>query len=459
MSGGLTPGSRGLLTVLAFATTLALPAHAGAVNFFRTDVAVGTQPTSVAVGNFNGGALDLAIANEGSDNVSILLGNGFGQFTAAPPVSVGDAPSSIVAGSFDGDAFTDLAIASLGDDNIAIRLGDGTGAFTGTGTVSTGANSDPRAIAAGDFTNDGKVDLVSANNGSSTVSVHLGDGMGAFAADPTPKDVSATSSLPAANPVAIAVIQLGGTVGSPDTNLDAMIASQTSDQVLSLVGDGTGEFPGSGTNYSGPTSATNPNPSALAVGALNPSSPNPDFAAEPDLLIANVGPDQVWPALGRIDGQAFDFGGVLATGAGSDPVGLAMGDLDGDGDPDGITANSVTANATVIISDGNAGTSVDTSHAVGSSPRSVTTGAFDADGRADAALANYDSNSVSVLTSLAPGPPAGSPAAPGVDCSALRGKLRKAKQKLRAARRAGEPTAKKRRKVRKLRKNLKRLGC
>ena len=149
--------------------------------------------------------------------------------------------------------------------------------------------------------------------------------------------MSAASSLPAANPVAIAVIQLGGTsVGSPETNLDALITSQTSDQLLSLHGDGTGEFPGAGTNWGGATAATNPNPSAVAVGLLNPGSSIPANAAEPDILIANIGPDQVWPAFGRTDGQAFDFGGVLATGVDSDPVGLAMGDLDGDGDPDGI---------------------------------------------------------------------------------------------------------------------------
>jgi hypothetical protein len=387
-------------------------APASAVNLSRSDVPVGIQPVMVAVGNFNGGAPDLAVANEGSDNVSILLGDGFGGFTAGTPVSVGDLPSSIAVGQFNGDAFDDLAVASVGNDNIAIRLGTGAGTFTGTGTVSPGAGSDPRAIVAGDFNNDGELDLVSANNGTSTVSTHIGDGLGGFAADPTQKDVSAASSIPAANPVAIATVQLGGTTMVPDTNLDVLVVSQTSDQVLSLVNDGTGEWPGSGSNYGTTLSATNPDPSALAVGHLNPDSPVPANAAEPDLLVANVGPDQVFPAFGITNGQAFGFGGVLATGAGSDPVGLAMGDLDGDGDPDGITANSGTANATVIISDGNGGTSVDTSHPVGTSPRSVATGLFDPDGRADAAVANFGSNSITVLTSLPPGPPAQPPVNP-----------------------------------------------
>ena len=259
------------------ATALAAATPASAITLFNSDVTVGTQPTSVAVGNFNGGPLDLAVANEGSDNVSILLGNGLGQFTAGTPVTVGDAPSSVVVGQFNGDTFADLAVASVGNDNIAIRLGTGAGTFTGSGTVMTGAGSNPFAIAAGDFTNDGDLDLVSANNGTSTVTTHVGDGLGGFATDGTPKDVSAASSIPAANPVAIATIQLGGVNPmTPETNLDVIVTSQTSDQVLSLMGDGTGEFPGAGSNYTAMLSATNPNPSAIAVGLLNTDSPNPE---------------------------------------------------------------------------------------------------------------------------------------------------------------------------------------
>jgi hypothetical protein len=256
--------------------------------------------------------------------------------------------------------------------------------------------------------------------------------MGGFAADLTPQDVSGTTGLAAANPVAIVPIQLGGTAMTPDTNLDVMITSQTSDQVLSLMNDGTGEFTGMGTNYSAPTSATNPDPSGIAVGSLNPGSSNPGNAAEPDILIANRGPDQVWPAFGRTDGTAFDFGGVLATGA--DPVAVAFGDLDGDGFPDGISANQGGDTATAILSDGNGGTAVDTSTAVGDSPRAVVTGGFDSDAKADVAVANYDSNSVSVLTSLQPGappPPAGSQ--PPASTPTKKKKCKKKKRHHRAA--------------------------
>jgi hypothetical protein len=425
---------------------LVLPVSAGAVTFSRGDVTVGTHPTSIAVGDFNGSAPDLAVANEGSDNVSILLDNGFGQFTAGTPVPVGGAPSSVVTGNFNADALTDLAVASLGDDNIAIKLGDGTGGFSGTGTVSTGTNSDPRAIATGDFNNDGMADLVSANQGSSTVSIHLGDGMGDFSPDTTPCVSLCTA---AENPVGIAVGKFDDIpAGTVDTTLDVVVASQTDDQVLVLFGDGAGEINGSGTTYTAMTSMTDPNPSGLAIGSLNPGA-----NSEPDLLVANQSPDQVWPGYGIIGGGGFSYGGVLDTGA--DPVAVAFGDLDGDGDPDGISANKGGNSATSILSDGNGGTVVDTSTPVGSSPRALATGAFDADARDDVAVANYDSNSVSVLTSLPPRPPAappltGLPTITGTGfppCAPLRKKLRKAKKAHNKA------------KVKKLRKKLRKLGC
>ena len=55
-------------------------------------VPVGTTPVSVAVGDFNGdGKLDFAVANESSNNVTVLLGDGKGGFVTASssPLFVG----------------------------------------------------------------------------------------------------------------------------------------------------------------------------------------------------------------------------------------------------------------------------------------------------------------------------------------------------------------------------------
>ena len=65
------------------------------------------------MGDFNGdGKQDLAVANDSSDNVSILLGNGTGNFSAATNFAVGSGPFSVAVGDFNGDGKQDLAVAN-----------------------------------------------------------------------------------------------------------------------------------------------------------------------------------------------------------------------------------------------------------------------------------------------------------------------------------------------------------
>ena len=59
------------------------------------------MPFSVAVQDFNTDTfLDLAVANFGSHNVSILLGNGTGLFGAPTNFAVGTQPRSVAVGDF-----------------------------------------------------------------------------------------------------------------------------------------------------------------------------------------------------------------------------------------------------------------------------------------------------------------------------------------------------------------------
>src|SRR4030095_9171979 len=76
---------------------------------------VGAGPFSVAVGDFNlDGKPDLAVANQDSNNVTILLGNGMGGFTqpSSSPVGAGFAPRSVAVGDFNLDGKPDLATAN-----------------------------------------------------------------------------------------------------------------------------------------------------------------------------------------------------------------------------------------------------------------------------------------------------------------------------------------------------------
>jgi hypothetical protein len=124
------------------------------------------------VGDFNGdGKQDLAVANNDSDNMSILLGDGIGNFSAPTNFQVGDDPLSVAEGDFNGDGKQDLAVANQVSDNVSILLGNGDGTFSAPTNFSVG--DAPYSVAVGDFNGDGKQDLAVANAFSDNVSILL----------------------------------------------------------------------------------------------------------------------------------------------------------------------------------------------------------------------------------------------------------------------------------------------
>ncbi len=136
-------------------------------------------PDGLAAGDFNGdGRTDLAVANSGSNSVSVLLGSGDGTFQNPVNYAVGSQPGAIVAGDFAGGGRIDLAVANEGDNDVSVLLGNGDGTFQNQVTYAVG--SGPTAIVAGNFTNDGRTDLAVANAFDDSVSVLLGDGNGTF---------------------------------------------------------------------------------------------------------------------------------------------------------------------------------------------------------------------------------------------------------------------------------------
>jgi hypothetical protein len=151
------------------------------------DVAVGMGPDGVAVGDLNGDAiLDLVVANYSDNTISILLGNGSGgvMTPAPPPVAVGTSPASVTLGDFNGDGKLDATTANFGSNNVSILLGNGSGGFSSPApppvTVATG----PETVAVGDVNGDGKLDVVTAG-GDFGLTLRLGKGDGTFTT-PTP---------------------------------------------------------------------------------------------------------------------------------------------------------------------------------------------------------------------------------------------------------------------------------
>src|SRR5207302_8419725 len=86
--------------------------------------AAGAQPAAVAAGDVNGdGKLDVIVANNGSNTLSVLLGKGDGTLLNATSYAVGSSPRGIAVGDFNGDGRTDLAVANTNSNNITVLLG------------------------------------------------------------------------------------------------------------------------------------------------------------------------------------------------------------------------------------------------------------------------------------------------------------------------------------------------
>jgi FG-GAP-like repeat/Abnormal spindle-like microcephaly-assoc'd, ASPM-SPD-2-Hydin len=151
------------------------------VGFASSGLPTGREPITVVTADFNGdGRQDLAVTNFEDGTVSIFLGNPDGTFQPRVDYAAGAEPWSIVAGDFNGDGKQDLAVSSFGGGG-SILLGNGDGTFQAGRGYDTGATlSGILTLAAGDFNNDGKLDLVVGGTYPNTFDIVLGKGDGTF---------------------------------------------------------------------------------------------------------------------------------------------------------------------------------------------------------------------------------------------------------------------------------------
>ena len=165
-------------------------------------VSTGVGPTGVAAGDFNNdGRPDVAVANSEDAGITIHLGDGAGSFGPSTAIPTGNVAFNVIVGELNGDNNQDLVVANYGNEpnmetgDVSILLGNGDGTFTAAPTLL--AQDQPIASAVADFNGDGDNDIVVANYESMSISTFIGNGDGTFAAPthitvgPRPHDVIA----------------------------------------------------------------------------------------------------------------------------------------------------------------------------------------------------------------------------------------------------------------------------
>ena len=249
---------------------------------------------------------------------------GTGIFAVVDTVSGQTGIRALVAGDWDGDGVLDLAAANFDNNEVAILRNDGSGDFTFTAGDAVSPLTDPKVLAAGDWDDDGDLDLA-ANDGTNTVVVLKNDGNGNFTVVDTILGQTGIQALVAGD-------------WDGDRVLDLAAANSNSNEVAILRNDGSGDF----TFTAGDTVSGQTNVQALVAGDW-------DGDGVLDLAAANFDNNEV--AILRNDGSGdFTFTAGDTVSPLTDPKVLAAGDWDGDGDLD-LVANDGTNTVKVLGND------------------------------------------------------------------------------------------------------------
>ena len=151
--------------------------------------ATATGPVAMTVTDFNAdGIPDLAIVNQTSQNVTILKGNGNGTFTEFPnsPLAVGKLPVAIASGTLGGSTGPALAIVNQKDNTLSVYLGNGNGTFVAASQSPLPTDTTPSGVAIADLaqSSTGGIAVTNTAVGTVTVFADLGSGLFVSAIEP-----------------------------------------------------------------------------------------------------------------------------------------------------------------------------------------------------------------------------------------------------------------------------------
>lgn len=369
-----------------------------ATDFAAGPSVAGAAPLSVAYGDFDGdGRVDMAVANASPGSVSVFQNTGSAgtvSYTEVLPgsLSAGNSPRSVAIADIDGDGKPDLVVTDPTSSPARIHVFRNTSSGSGNFSFSsmsfiTGANI--LSVAIGDIDGDGRPDLAVTGEYSGTgyIYVHrnLGSGPGSITFDNAYTTLSAGPAFGTGVGIVIADINRDGKAELVTTNVG--------DQVLIFPNTST---PGS-VSFDAAIART-----AAGTGVRYVAVGDLDGDGMPDIAVASGNADNI--SVFRNTGVSGGAISIATTDAGpfpagDNPYGIVIGDINGDGKPDIVTANNTAGSISILRNTstgiGNIGFAAGLDLASGSGARYPVLADMDGDGRLDIAVANQSANTVS----------------------------------------------------------------
>jgi hypothetical protein len=316
---------------------------------------------------------DLVIISKNTSNGGVASFTNTNLFGAVNPIAVKTA-------DINNDGLLDLIVAGNTFNVIYVFKNTSTlGNISFTSPISFGVGSSPRKLTTGDIDNDGKIDIISSNQGDNSISILRNTTAGAVITFSSKVDF-ATSNSPE-----------GVTVGDLDDDgkIDILVACSSSSAVsllknVSTIGNinlnpkidyTTGSFPWE-----------------VVVADINNDG-------KLDIITSNTSPNTV-SIFKNTSTTSLSFANHIQFETTSSPRGLAVHDLDTDGKPDIVTVNNFSSSQACVLKNTSTTSNITfntfTSYPIGGGCVGVAVADFNSDGLADIMSANSVNNNGSL---------------------------------------------------------------